>query len=36
MNPLLAGEIGGGQPAAFKRRQKLGAPGGIGAGRAAM
>ena len=35
MNPLLAGEIGGGQPAAFKRRQKLGASGGIGAGRAA-
>jgi len=35
MNPLLAGEIGGGQPAAVKRRQKFSAPGDIGAGRAA-
>jgi hypothetical protein len=35
MDTLLTGEIGGGQPAAIKRRQKLSAPGGIGAGRAA-
>ena len=35
MNPLLAGEICGGQPAAVKRREKLSALGGIGAGRAA-
>jgi len=35
MNRLLTGEIGGGQPAAIKRPQKLSALGGIGAGRAA-
>jgi hypothetical protein len=31
MNPLLTGEIGGGQPAAVKRREQLSARGGIGA-----
>jgi hypothetical protein len=35
MNPLLTGEIDGGQPATVKHREKLSAPGGIGAGRAA-
>jgi len=35
MNPVLAGEIGGRQSAAVKRREKLTAPGGIGADRAA-
>jgi len=34
MNPVLAGEICGGQPATVKRREKLSALGGIGAGRA--
>jgi hypothetical protein len=34
MNPVLAGEICGGQSAAVKRRQKFRAPGGIGARRA--
>jgi hypothetical protein len=35
MNTRLAGKIHGGQPATFKRREKLRALGGIGAGRAA-
>jgi hypothetical protein len=35
MNPLLAGEIGGGQSTAIIGRQKVSAPGGIGAGCAA-
>jgi hypothetical protein len=34
MNPLLAGEVGGGQPTAIQRRQKLSAPGGNSPGRA--
>jgi hypothetical protein len=32
MNPVLAGELGGGQSAAVKHREKLSALGGIGAG----
>ena len=32
MDLLLTGKIGGGQSAAIKRRQKFGAPGGIGPG----
>ncbi|MGD1084642.1 MAG: hypothetical protein ABSA47_07820 [Verrucomicrobiota bacterium] len=32
MNPVLAGEICGGQSAAVKRREKLSALGGIAAG----
>jgi len=31
MNPVLTGELGGGQSAAVKRREKLSALGGIGA-----
>ena len=31
MNPVLAGEVGGGQPATIKRREQLSALGGIGA-----
>ena len=35
MNTVLAGKIRGGQSAVVKRREKLSALGGIGAGRAA-